>query len=216
MTFKDHFKVGDRVKIGIHLNPKDVKFYESKILDIIFEKNVMIVYGITEHGKIINIKSQGEISVLKETGPLVFLFNTRGVNIDSHNISGIALKIPKEIERMQRRDFFRLPINVKISLKKEGDPKIHLGETSDLSGNGLSIDLDTELEKDDIVIMDLPLTDDIYISEVYGKVSRITEGVLLPYRYGIQFTDIDKDQREQIVSYIFQIQRMRIKIANEL
>lgn len=216
MLLQDHFKIGDKVKLGIHLNKHDMTFFETKILDISEDTKELFLYDVNSKNKTINIDEGEIISIVKEQGALVFLFNTILLERNSENLNSIVVRIPSEIERMQRREFYRLPIAVKIALRKTEDKKIALGETLDLSGNGLSVDLDSDLEINDEVILDLPLTEDIHISDVYGKVTRKGKGELLPFRYGIEFNNIEENKRERIVSYIFQIQRMRIKLAKDL
>jgi c-di-GMP-binding flagellar brake protein YcgR len=44
----------------------------------------------------------------------------------------------------------------------------------------------------------------------------VGDGELLPYRYGIEFTDIEANKKEKIVAYIFEVQRMRIKLAKSM
>ncbi len=216
MLLQDHFKIGDRVKIGLHINKHDMTFFDTKIMDISSDTKELFLYDINSKKESFKIDEGEIISVIKEEGTLVFLFNTIFLNRVEDNFNLIVLRIPSEIERMQRREFYRLPISVKISLRKPQSNKISLGETLDISGSGLSVDLDIDLDLNDEVIIDLPLTDEIYISDIYGKVTRKDEGQLLPFRYGIEFNNIEKNKRERIVSYIFQIQRMRIKLAKDL
>ncbi len=216
MILQDHFKIGDKVKLGLHLNKHDMTFFDTKILDISQDTKELFLYDIDSKSNSINIDEGEIVSIIKEQGALVFLFNTILLERHSSNLNSILVRIPSEIERMQRREFYRLPISVKIALKKPNSNKISLGETLDISGNGLSVDLNTELNINDEVIIDLPLTENIHISDIYGKISRKDKGQLLPFRYGIEFNNIEENKREKIVSYIFQIQRMRIKLAKDL
>jgi c-di-GMP-binding flagellar brake protein YcgR len=218
MILEDQFKIGDKVKIGIRKDGNEQSFYDSKIADISEEENIVKIYNISDSNNSVNLFPGDSISVMRDSGSVIFLFDTNYIGKDRSRFDYLLLKFPKKIERLQRREFFRLPINVKLSLKKEDDDtgEIFLGETLDLSGSGLSVDLDAVLEKDDKVVISLPLTNDIQIDDIYGKVSRVGDGELLPYRYGIEFTDIEANKKEKIVAYIFEVQRMRIKLAKSM
>ena len=218
MLLTDHFKIGDRIKVGIHRDGTETSYYDSKIADISIEEEIVKIYNISDKNNRVSIYPGDLITVMKDSGSVIFLFDTSYLGNDRGRFDYLLLKFPKKIDRMQRREFFRLPINVRLSLKKENDEneEIFLGETLDLSGSGLSVDLDTVLEKDDKVIINLPLTSEVSVEEIYGKVSRVGEGELLPYRYGIEFTDIEANKKEKIVAYIFEVQRMRIKLAKSM
>lgn len=216
MLLTDYFKIGDRIKVGIHRDGNETSFYDSKIADISVEEEIVKIYNISNNGSF--LYTGDSITVMKDSGSIIFLFDTNYLGRDKGKFDYLLLELPKKIDRMQRREFFRLPINVKLSLKKENDESeaIFLGETLDLSGSGLSVDLDAVLEKGDKVVINLPMTKDVYIEDIYGKVSRVSEGELLPYRYGIEFTDIEANKKEKIVAYIFEVQRMRIKLAKSM
>lgn len=218
MLLTDHFKIGDKIKVGIHRDGNEASYYDSKIADISVEEEIVKIYNISNKNNRVFLYPGDTISVMKDSGSVIFLFDTSYLGKDRGRFDYLLLKLPKKIERMQRREFFRLPVNVKLSLKKENDEsgEIFLGETLDLSGSGLSVDLDAVLEKGDKVIIDLPLTSEVYIEEIYGKISRVSEGELLPHRYGIEFTDIEANKKEKIVAYIFEVQRMRIKLAKSM
>lgn len=216
MVLKDSFKIGDIIKVGVQKRRNETNFYDSKIADIVEEEGIFKIYNISSEKSDLFLEENEKISIMKEEGSIIFMFSTRYVGKDKGKFDYLVLSIPKEVERMQRREFYRLPINVKIDVKKENKKEIYLGETLDLSGNGLSVDLDAELDKDERVIVNLPLTEKLYIDNIYGKISRVGKGELLPYRYGIKFTDIELEKKEKLISYIFEVQRMRIKLAKSM
>ena len=138
MDFKEQFKTGDVVKINISKDSSN--FYVTKILTIDYEKKFFVVHSINK-----DIPVNSFISVKREFKDIIFIFNTKvlGYTHNEHkNI--IVLHIPKEINRIQRREFYRLPLNVPISVRNSAD-EICLGESFDISGLGMCVELDKKL-----------------------------------------------------------------------
>lgn len=218
MLFKEHFKIGDKIKLGIYKNKDEIDFYESKIADVNTEKNILKIYNINTKDNIISLKKGEKLHITKELGSTIFFFHTNFLFIEKSKFAYLNLDLPLEIEKMQRREFYRLDVNVKVSIKKENtnDCEFYLGITSDLSGNGLSVDLDAVLDLGDVVSINFSLIEDIGVDEIYGKVVRVAKGELLPHRYGIEFIDLELSMKEKIIAYIFQVQRLKIQIAKSM
>ena len=209
MDFKEQFKTGDVVKINISKDSSN--FYVTKILTIDYEKKFFVVHSINK-----DIPVNSFISVKREFKDIIFMFNTKvlGYTHNEHkNI--IVLHIPKEINRIQRREFYRLPLNVPISVRNSAD-EICLGESLDISGLGMCVELDKKLYPNENVRVTIPFSTDFILEDIEGVVKRIEKGSKLPYKYGINFDYIDAPVREEIVSYIFQVQKMLLKISNNM
>lgn len=218
MLLKDCFKIGDKIKVGIYKNKTEMDFFESKIADINFEENLLKIYNIGNKEHPIIIKENEKLYITKELGSTIFFFHTKYLSKEKGKFDYLHLHLPLEIEKMQRREFYRLDVNIKVTVKKENKNEcdIYLGETSDLSGNGLSVDLDAKLEMGDIVIINFSLTENMNVDEIYGKIVRVAKGELLPHRYGIEFIDLELSIKEKIIAYIFQVQRLKIQIAKSI
>lgn len=137
-------------------------------------------------------------------------------------ISVLKVQALSEIEKIQRRKFFRFecinPIKYriiqysKIDCKREIDFKQTI--TRDLSGGGVCIKLTEKLNVGDVVECVLFLSD---INKVcfWGKVIRFTEYTMkkgiYKYEAGISFKKIEDKSREKIISYIFEEQRRLVK-----
>lgn len=149
-------------------------------------------------------------------------------------ISVLKIEALSEIEKIQRREFFRFecinlikyrviePSNVNLKKKKELRQEKELKQekdfkktiTRDLSGGGVCIRLIEKVNIGDIIECELFLGD---FDKVYflGEIVRFTQyGVMkgiYKYEIGVLFYKIDDKSREKIVSYIFQEQRRLIK-----
>lgn len=132
------------------------------------------------------------------------------------NLQVFILTVEKEIEKIQRRQFFRLDCNLKVEYREvniEGDkiiPKTRFIEsiTRDISGNGLCIASNDIVNKHTILECDLEIKEKriIFIGTVVRIIKKETESNL-KYGIGIEFTKIQNRDREMIVGYIFEEQR---------
>lgn len=133
------------------------------------------------------------------------------------NAEGLTFAFPPsdEIQRVQRRQFVRVPTVLPCALEPEltegeGEfgPPIQ-GELQDISGGGCSILLPTELGRGHLLrlTMDLPGEGEVIL---YGRVMRA--GTLhtrkgVRYSVGLDFGKMDESLRSQLIRYVFALQR---------
>lgn len=137
-----------------------------------------------------------------------------------HNISVLKLEPLSDIEKVQRREFYRfdcmLPVNYRVvsSLKDENRGEYISTITADLSGGGLCIKLKESIEKESLVECQLFLKQNTAIHFI-GRVVRLTKynGKKGDYTHevGVLFEKIDSRDRERIISFIFEQERKLIK-----
>ena len=123
--------------------------------------------------------------------------------------------MPEQLQKMikeQRREFFRMPVNLMIALKKEDEEKSKQGVSIDLSGGGFYLTSRALFEKNDIVIMNFDLTNGTRIDDLKGIVKWRVNKSENQYEYGVEFLNLDNKLREQFISYLFELQRNRKKI----
>lgn len=209
MTFKEQFKVGDLVKMNE--SRESPTFHVTKIIAIEEKKDVFVVHSISKElllGAVLTVK--------REFNDMIFLFTTKVLATKEKDGKGIlTLEIPKHIDRIQRREFYRLPLQVKISLKNS-ENKLCLGETIDISGTGINLELNSKLEINEIISLTLNITDDFILENMGGIVKRGAKGNKLPYRYGINFIYIDTHTQEQLVAHIFKVQKMLLSFSKNI
>jgi c-di-GMP-binding flagellar brake protein YcgR len=140
----------------------------------------------------------------------------------------LLISWPQKTERIQRRDFFRIPCALDAQfmvITGQGFPPgdlspedLPLSETAlavNLSGGGLLLVSDSKLSVDSLLLLRLPLhaRDEIKTVLLKGKVIRTASfrlGKVRRYRYGIKFLDLKEKDREEIISYIFSTMRERL------
>ena len=209
MDFKEQFKIGDVVKINISKDSSN--FYITKIIDIDYENKIFVVHSIKK-----DIPVNSFISIKREFKDIIFIFTSRVLGYKHNEYKNIiVLHIPEEINRIQRREFYRLPLNVKITMRNSSN-ELCLGESLDISGLGMCVELNKKLHQDENVKITIPFSNDFIIEDIEGIVKRIDKGTKLPYKYGINFDYIDAPVREEIVSYIFKVQKMLLQISSNM
>lgn len=135
------------------------------------------------------------------------------------NVAMLKIKPVTELERIQRRKFFRMKATLDIKYRepvnKDADPSMQhaykKAVTRDLSGGGLCIATMEKLENGKIFefVLDLAGRGEI---EFIGRVVRVIktyDGDEFKYKYqiGISFEKIEEKDREEIIRYIFFAQR---------
>jgi c-di-GMP-binding flagellar brake protein YcgR len=143
----------------------------------------------------------------------------RGVK---NNISLLKLKTDGEIEKIQRREFFRFDWNVPVNYRvlnsaKSGDADSRSFVrtiTRDLSGGGVCIKLKEKIDYEKYIECELLFDTENKISFI-GKIVRFTMYESKQGEYssevGVMFEKIDEKDRDRVISLIFQEQRRLIK-----
>lgn len=141
--------------------------------------------------------------------------NVIGKVVDN-NIPLYKISLPKEVKKIQRRNYVRVnmlqPIKyskeeLNSSKNKEMLPALLL----DLSGGGMRIKLKEKLYTGDIISANLQ-SDELAIN-AKGKVVRIEKCDDGRYIYGISFWQMDNISRENIIRSIFKIMRKQRELV---
>jgi len=134
------------------------------------------------------------------------------------DIALLDLRVTEKIQKIQRRQFFRFACSVPITFYEqskglEEDIKEIFGHTIDLSGGGLSALTGEPLSENKELNGKLELENGSFI-DFNGKVIRCIKNIVndqIKYVLSISFTDIDYKERERIVGFIFNQQRLLLK-----
>lgn len=205
-------KIGALVEMEVINNVYDGELFLTKISDI--DENYQTLdlnlpmenrqYVIARNGE------QVKVSVKKDDGIYCFKAKIKYRSLDPY--AHIRVEFPKKLIKEQRREFFRMPVNLMVTLKKENEENLKQGVSIDLSGGGFCLTSRALFEKDDIVIMNFNLTNGTSVEELRGLVKWRVNKSENQYEYGIEFLNLDNKLREQLISYLFELQRNRKKI----
>lgn len=167
-------------------------------------------------GRIFLIHRDTQIGVLYEHKGDLFRF--QAVVFDykkSGNIHLLKIKPTGQIERYQRRTFFRFKclLDLRYRFKKRNEGKERFKDEyentviKDISGGGMCILLNEKPCIDWLLDGILNIGSDIKFKGKIVHVKTISEEGKYKYESGVEFTEIKNNDREKIISYIFDSQR---------
>lgn len=204
-------KIGTLVEMEVINNVYDGELFLTKISDI-DESHETLDLNLPMENRQYVIARNGEqvkVSVKKDDG--IYCFKAKIQYRALEPYAHIRVEFPKKMIKEQRREFFRMPVNLMIALKKEDEEKSKQGVSIDLSGGGFCLTSRALFEKNDIVIMNFDLTNGTKIDDLKGIVKWRVNKSENQYEYGVEFLNLDNKLREQFISYLFELQRNRKK-----
>lgn len=202
-------KIGTLVEMEVINNVYDGELFLTKIADIdeAFEHLDLNLpmenrqYVIARAGEMV------KVSVKKDDGIYCFKSKIHFRALESY--AYIRVDFPTKLVKEQRRQFFRMPVNLMIAIKKENEEKPKQAVSIDLSGGGFCLISRGDYAKDEIVSLDFELTNGLKFENLKSIVRWQVKKVEHQYEYGIEFVDLDAKVREQLISYLFELQRNR-------
>lgn len=207
----NEIEIGSRIRIG-KLDEEET--YASQILDIKDEYNFKIS-GPMRQNSLIFLHNGELIKVyftVKNKGR--YSFTAKVTERELKQIYLLDIERISEIDKVQERNFFRLITGLEVhktfETEEKGENKIleEQCEAKDISGGGVKIHCNHNHKINDIIKCSIKIEDRII--EVEGSVRRIDTIDALNYKYsiGVAFTKVNEDDREIIIKYIFNQQRI--------
>ncbi len=202
-------KIGTLVEMEVINNVYDGELFLTKIADIdeAFEHLDLNLpmenrqYVIARAGEMV------KVSVKKDDG--IYCFKSKIHFRALEPYAYIRVDFPTKLVKEQRRQFFRMPVNLMIAIKKENEEKPKQAVSIGLSGGGFCLISRGDYAKDEIVSLDFELTNGLKFENLRSIVRWQVKKVEHQYEYGIEFVDLDAKVREQLISYLFELQRNR-------
>ncbi|WP_291636429.1 flagellar brake domain-containing protein [Clostridium sp.] len=207
------FKLNKKLEILV-----DEKYFNSNIQDVTEEYIAISIP--TNSGEYIPLSKGTVIDVIYCEGENFYKFQSTVIGRKFENIPILLISKPKEIKKIQRRKYVRIPLigTVKYkNLKNEPKTKPSTVENSeylqailvDLSGGGLRVKVSEEIVLNDSLLVSLTVNkEDIFI---VGQVMRIVKDDDGRNVCGLSFEFLDNITRERIIKYIFQLMREQMK-----
>ncbi|MGM0446147.1 MAG: flagellar brake protein [Bacillota bacterium] len=199
---------------NIELVVKEGQFegsYNSKVADIVDDE--IFIMAIYKREEIIPLRKGIKVDVLYEGDTAFYSLTSEITGREKEPLPMLSIKLTDNIERIQRRRFFRVLVNKKIQyislkeqLDKETQPVFKETTAIDLSGGGLLMVLKDDLKVNDRLLFKLDIED----------LDKLVEGKIVRILYnkdghsktaGIEFVDINRKDRDTIISYLFNYQR---------
>jgi len=198
--------IGKRIEISIIRNGEKYVF-PSKVEDI---KNDSILVGMPLKGNKTFPVSLGE------TVYIYFLHRDSFYCVEGLVLSKNELPIPLMLLKLtglpykiQRRQYYRLKVSIKAEIKDEENEDYIEGLIKDLSASGALVAVKESFEKETGVNIRFTLGKDLLeLNAVVKRTEYHKKRSIYPYDVAIQFKDINEPQRDIIIKFILEQQRL--------
>ncbi|EGO87638.1 flagellar protein [Clostridium botulinum C] len=208
------FKINNKVQIIDY----EGKVYNSDIQDI--KKDCVAISIPIKDSKYLPLRKKDTVDILYHDGNCMYSFSSIVAERTSSNIPLIWINSPKTYKKIQRRKFVRVSVLYKgkfaivdrmFKETKESIKNIKFMECNivDLSGGGMRIRTNIEIEKESILTISLPMGNKSMFLK--GEVKRIGKDNTNYKEYGIGFVDISVRQQDEIIKYVFTIMRKQMR-----
>ncbi|MDF2839661.1 MAG: hypothetical protein K0Q99_432 [Clostridia bacterium] len=206
---------GERINLLV-LNNYDNHQYVSKVDNINDDGTIDVLIPIAQN-RIVYIKNDTILKVIVSREGAIFEFKAKILNKLFGRIPLLRLVIVSDVQKIQRRNYFRLKalksmkVRKIVNLKEKQFGEHFEASMVDISGGGLAFHSNTELEINDMIELSLDLN--LNSINILGKIVRvdIDESKTKKYSYGITFDKISEIERNIIMRFIFEEQRKLAK-----
>lgn len=211
-----------------------IKFHPNTVLEIIteegyakttiqeVEEDSISILIPTINGTYLTMRQDEKYEIFynnKKGGVYKFKIDVMGRKYDK--VPLIVLGEPYEVKKVQRRKYVRIShsgiVNYYITknypkqkFKNYDILDFKVGYTVDLSGGGLRLRVSEKPELEDYIIMHLNIEEDFI---VLGKVVRVEEDNNGKYTCGVDFLEIEENEREKVIRYVFMEMRRMLKTS---
>lgn len=205
------------------------KIYRTKVFDVLSEDQLEIMMPI-EKGKVILLPVDGQFDLCFYTAKGLYQCYARILDrYKSNNVYIVVAELTSNLKKRQRREFYRLDCALEVRFreleKEEVDaveqgffrPKptnpalLKTGIVADISGGGVRFTAESRYEAGTLLYCTYTLAGRV-MEKQYHLVGRVLRSHELEKRPGvfenrIQYVNIDVDDREEIIKYIFEEER---------
>lgn len=211
------------IKVDFKLNKKleilvDEKYFNSNVQDV---TEAYIAISIpTNAGEYLPLAKGAIIEVIYYEEENIYKFASTIIGRKFENIPILLIAKPKEIKKIQRRKYVRVPlIQTAKYINFKNDPKTNLSKIDvkkylkavlvDLSGGGMRVKISEEIKSNDFLLVSLTVNEEDVL--IVGQTKRIVKDDDGRFICGLSFESLDNAVREQLIRYIFQLMRNQMK-----
>ena len=200
---EERLKVGQKIQLNIVEEPEKDNYY-SRVEDIV-ETGAIVVAAPIKDGAVVDVGEKLNILFWDNTSQ--YAFEAKVIGRKYVGMPTITIKKCSELQRMQRRSYFRIQAMLKVVFDVENEDdgaKRHdyQGLTLD-SGGGILLSTKTRIETGTNLNMIIYLSEHDYITAI-GRVERVDFlSIKKLYRAGIDFFMIYESDRDKVVAFVF-------------
>ena len=180
------------------------------------------IQGITENELLINIPvNDGKFLILdngekldmkycSETGHY-YEFEVQIIGREKNdNIPMYKLSLPRNVKKIQRRNYVRVTVLKIVKYKLENEESWFEAITLDISGGGMKIKAGRKFKLNEKLIVKIETSSRVVEAEV--QIKRCEKVNTNEYIYGLEFTDIHENRRDNIIEDVFLVMRKQREI----
>lgn len=237
----EYIQLGQRVelqavtRVKLNEDAPAQKVYSSKVYDILTEERLEITMPV-EQSKLVllPVDTEYEMFFYGEHG----LYECRARIVDrykSNNVYILVMELTTSLRKYQRREFYRFTCALEVNTRVLADEEIEAAENNeeyvvpgiaftksvlvDISGGGLRFVATAKYDKGSLVLCKFKLwqKNGVKEYEILGRVLdvRKVEKRAGAYEHRIQYVNIPKEVREEIIRYIFDQERKNQKVKKD-
>ncbi|MHB1392452.1 MAG: flagellar brake protein [Clostridia bacterium] len=216
LDLKKYFAVGEKILMEYIDASGHLHGYSSQVFELHQNEFLDVLIPIHKNQDIY-LKQDTILKLVVSRGEAVY--ELRAVLNDKlfGRVPLYRLKVFAEINKIQRRDFYRLKLMRDVEAAQVEDLKARKYSERfrcnlhDISAGGLHISSAKELHEKDMLEITLNLNDRKLV--VFGIIIRRTPSgnTKAPYAYGVRFDRMSDFERNEISKFIFEEQRRLIK-----
>jgi c-di-GMP-binding flagellar brake protein YcgR len=207
--------IGARINLLV-MNNYNQSQYVSRVDNINEDGSIDVLIPISKR-KIVYINNDTALKVIIASEGAIYEFKAEIVEKLFGVVPLLRLKRVSDIQKIQRRNYFRLKATNKFKIRKV----INLKEAIyneyfevtmvDISGGGLAFNAEIELDINDLIEVNMDLNSKTI--NLLGKIVRADkdEDKAKMFSYGVNFEKIAEIERNVIMRYIFEEQRKLAK-----
>ena len=230
---KDYIQLGQRVelqlvsRVKLQDEEKKNKVYTSKVYDILSDERMEILMPF-EQSKLVLLPVDAEYEMFFYAEHSLYECVARIIDrYKSNNMYILVMELTTNLRKYQRREYYRFSCALDMNTRVLAEEEIEAAEKHekylvpglplkrsiivDISGGGLRFVSDFEYEKDSLVYCNYKLwqKDGNKSYEILGKVLDVKplEKKRGSFEHRVQYVNIDKTTREEIIHYIFEEER---------
>lgn len=215
MLIKD-IKIGANLEISLFREDgKPQKSYPVKVQNIYADKRMEIDVPFSA-GQIVLFQINNIIEVVTINKEGIFSFKAKITDrMKRHNMPVLVIEPETELEKKQRRAFYRLTYSCNVRYRKyklpvfgENNTEFKTSTTFDISGGGICMMIEEKLDlnNNDYYECVIILDKGIEITAVCKPVNIKKEDTDKYWKLGMKFERITEQAREKIINFIFQAQ----------
>jgi len=198
--------------------------YKSILYEYDFNSTLAKIGMPIYKGAYLKIFRGTNIKVRAYSSRAVYLFKSQVYSSGKEgNIRYLIINIPETIVRIQRREHARIPVSEEgtFYLKDEQEnnknhenvqPTRYRFITKDFSAGGLAMVTSKKLEGGQNIIINLALKNEIRLEDIESKVVRYMDKTIGgEFIYGIKFLSLTREKEEELVRFVFKLEREAFK-----